>query len=194
MSKWTVAGFAAIVAVSFVIGQSFAEEEGGGGGMQMPAWMKKGEQHADLAKSVGEFTIATEMWMAPGTPPQKGTATGKREMILNGFYLQETFKMNFMGMPYEGRLIQGYDTVRKRYVVVWTDNMSPVPHISYGEMKDGKIEMKGEAPDHTGKLEGRRMVIENPIGDKSTVTFFAVQPDGTERMDMRLVYASKKVK
>ena len=193
MSKWTVAGIAAIVAVSFFVGRSFAQEDGGGAaGMKMPEWMSATEHHKELAKTCGEFDIATEMWMAPGMPVQKGAATGKREMILNGMFLQETFKMPFGGMNFEGRLTIGYDTVRKKYASTWVDSMSPAMHISFGEMKDGKLEMKGDGPDMMGKLEGKRMVIDNASADTWTVTFFDVKADGTEHMGMRMKYTRKK--
>ena len=193
MSKWTVAGIAAIVAVSFIVGRSFAQDEGGGAaGMQMPQWMAKTDQHKGMAESCGDFTVATEMWMAPGVPVQKGTATAKREMIMNGMYVQETFKMNFGGMPFEGRLIHGYDTVRKMHVSVWVDNMSPVMHVSTGDIKDGKLVMKGEGPDMAGKMEGKTMVIDNPTGDTWTVTFYDIKADGKEHMGMRMAYTRKK--
>ncbi len=194
MKKLSVAVIAALIAVSLFVGQSAAraEEEEAGMGGKMPAWMQKTEQHEALAKSAGDFTIATEMTMMPGAPAQKGTATGKREMIMNGMYLKETFKMTFGGKPFEGHLITGYDTVRKKHVSLWYDNMSPVPSISYGTEKDGKLVFMGEGPDMAGQLEGKKMVIENLQADTWTVTFIDIKGEGQEHVSMRLAYTRKK--
>jgi len=183
------------VVASFVIGQSFAQEEGGDGmgAMQMPEWRKKTQHHADMAKSVGEFTVVSEMFMAPGQPPQKETATSTRKMVKNGLFLQEDFKMHTPGMAFEGRAVAGYDTVRKKFVSIWFDNSSPVPEVSYGQMEDGKLVFNSEGVGFmSGKLEKRRMVCENLGADSFTSSFYIVPAEGEAHMWMRLTYTRKK--
>ena len=189
------AAIAALIVVSVFVGQSAARAEegeaGAGAGMGMPAWMVKTPEHAAMAKSVGEFDVVTEMTMMPGAPAQIGKATATREVIMNGNYVQEIFKGTFGGMPFEGRLLSGYDTVRKKFVSVWYDNSSPVPSISYGTMKDGKLVFVSQGPNMQGQLEGRKMIVTYPKDGTSVVTFFAVKADGTEHQEMKLTYTPK---
>ena len=77
--------------------------------------------------------------------PMPSTASIK--VLLGGRQTVEEFKSDFMGMPFEGRLLQGYDNVTQRYWCVWTDNMSTGCMISYGtETSPGTIEYLGHRP------------------------------------------------
>ena len=194
MNKLIATGAVALVAVSVFVGQSIVRAEDGevvGEAPKTPAWMAKTEQHAALAKSVGEFDVAVEMYW-PGGKVEKAAATAKREMILNGFYLREVFSMKTPNFTFEGIATAGYDTVRKKYVSTWLDNSSPVMDIGYGDMKDGKIVMTSTSPNHiTGKLEGKKTVTENLTPDSWVSTFYNVAADGTETKWMQLSYTRK---
>ena len=83
-----------------------------------------GPQHAMLAKSDGSWDAETTMWMAPDAPPQKGKGTSVNKMIKGGRFQQISFTGNFMGQPYEGSGINGYDNAKKVYTSTWYDNMN----------------------------------------------------------------------
>lgn len=83
-----------------------------------------GEEHKMLAKSDGNWSAETTMWMSPDAPPAKGKGTATNKMIMGGRYQQTSFKGDFMGMPYEGSGITGYDKAKKVYFTTWMDNMS----------------------------------------------------------------------
>jgi len=188
MNRMTAASIVALMAVSFVLGRAWAQEA-----RKAPTWRQQAQPHADLAKSAGDFDVQYEFFVAPGQPPMKGLAASKREMILNGNYLQETFKMNMMGAAFEGRLTLGYDTVREKMVSTWIDSSSPCLEISYGEMKDNKMSFSGEGVDDaTGTVVKKRMVLENLTADAWTAIFFQAGADGKETMTMRLTYKRKK--
>ena len=191
MNKWIVTGVCALIAASFVVVNAQDGGDAGGGMMQMPAWMQKTQHHKDMAKNAGEFTVETKMWMGAGEP-MPGTATATIKPIKNGYYMHETFKMNFMGQPFEGTSITGYDTVRKKHVSLWVDSMSPVPYISYGEEKDGKITYMGKGPNMMGQMEGKKMVVSNITADGWTVDFFDIKADGKEHQSMHMKYTRKK--
>jgi hypothetical protein len=82
-----------------------------------------GEVHKMLAKSAGSWSATVTMWMQPGAPAQTSTAEATNEMILGGRYLRSVNKGNFMGMPFEGIGITGYDNAKKLFVNSWVDNM-----------------------------------------------------------------------
>ena len=43
---------------------------------------------------------------------------------MGGRYLEQRFKGDIMGMPFEGIGYTGYDNVKKQYWGTWMDNMS----------------------------------------------------------------------
>jgi len=93
---------------------------------QMKAWMAymtPGAMHEMLAKSNGDWNEEITMWMAPGAPPSKSTATCTNTMILGGRYQQSISKGSFEGMPFEGISTVGYDNGRKVFMSTWVDNM-----------------------------------------------------------------------
>jgi len=89
----------------------------------MMAYATPGEIHKMMAKSVGTWTCAITMWMQPNTQPMNSTGEMKNEMILGGRYLKGTNTGNFMGQPFEGISITGYDNAKKIFVNNWIDNM-----------------------------------------------------------------------
>jgi hypothetical protein len=89
----------------------------------MMAYSTPGDIHKMMAKSVGTWTCAITMWMAPNTPPMNSTGEMKNEMILGGRYLKGTNTGNFMGQPFEGISTTGYDNIKKIYLNSWIDNM-----------------------------------------------------------------------
>ena len=89
----------------------------------MMAYSTPGEIHKMMAKSVGTWTGAISMWMAPNSQPMTSTGEMKNEMILGGRYLKGTNTGNFMGMPFEGISTTGYDNAKKVFYNNWIDNM-----------------------------------------------------------------------
>ena len=93
--------------------------------------MKKMEQamapsaaHKALEPFVGEWKAEVKAWMAPGQPPTESKGTAKATWILDGRYVQEEFTGDFMGQPFRGVSLTGYDNVREKYRSMWVDNMS----------------------------------------------------------------------
>ena len=83
-----------------------------------------------------------------GADPMPMQATARTEVLLGGRYIVEEFKSDFMGMPFEGRLIQGYDNLTQQYWSLWTDSMSTGYWISHGtETSPGKVEFEGTVID-----------------------------------------------
>ena len=89
----------------------------------MMAYSTPGNIHQMLAKSAGDWTATVTMWMQPGAQPVSSSASCKSEMILGGRYLQSNNTGNFMGQPFEGIAITGYDNAKKMFVSSWIDNM-----------------------------------------------------------------------
>ena len=106
----------------------------------MQAYMEAGtpgEEHAELAESTGTYEATVKSYLeGPEPTVSKGTST--REMILDGRVLHETFEGNFMGRPFVGHSMVGYDKAREKYWSTWVDTMSTTIMISWGEWDEEK--------------------------------------------------------
>jgi len=167
--------------------------EGGGeagaamGGM--PAWMNLTEEHKDLGKLAGEWSAVVD-FTPMGMGKTEGSASAK--MILGGRFIQQSFKGQVMGQPFEGLLHIGYDTVTKQYVSTWMDSMSPFLYVSRGVKKDGELSMAGKEPDMTGtKLIDSRMVTKWVNENQYTVTFYSSMT-GNEMKTGVITYTRKQ--
>jgi hypothetical protein len=176
-----------LTAGAFALGRASVQNET----FTMPAWTQPTAEHKELAKSVGNWDVKGEFSM-PGQPPQQITGTAKRELILNGMFLKETFHSEFAGMPFEGQLLQGYDTIRKEWVSIWMDSGSPVISVSQGKKEGDALVFFGEDPDFmTGKLKKTKTVVKVPDADHVTVSIYDVL-EGSESLHMQMDYTRKK--
>jgi len=134
--------------------------------MQNPQYMEDmtaaatpGPQHRELAGRAGSWTVDGKVWMEPGAEPMPMDATAEIEAYLDGRYTVEEFKSEFMGMPFEGRLVSGYDNVTGEYWTMWHDNSSTGYYLSRGtETEPGHVEYEGTARDILSP-DGRPMRI-----------------------------------
>ncbi len=86
--------------------------------MGPPAQMKQ------LDFLIGTWDVAMKMKMTPqdtGWMDSPGTAT--YEYILGGAVQQSKYSSTMMGMPFEGLMLEGYNTDLGKWQAVWTDNM-----------------------------------------------------------------------
>ena len=173
------------------------QEEGMEGGMDMDAMMAAmmkagtpGEAHKSMASHVGKWKVDGKMYMGPGAGPSPMMATAETEAIMGGRYTIEHFHSDFMGMPFEGMLISGYDNLSERYWNLWMDNMSTRYTPAWGTMKDdGTLEFHGTNYDPMTP-EGRpnRTEIKMESDDHVIMKMYDTLPDGTEWIVMEFDY------
>jgi hypothetical protein len=151
--------------------QMSAEEQA-----MMEAWMKAGtpgEPHRQLAATVGTWKAHVRTWMGGQESTSEGTA--KREMVLDGRVLTETFQGNMMGMPFVGHGMTGYDNARGMYGSTWNASMSTGVRVSWGKWDD---EAKGLV------FHGE---MSNPMSPGETTKIKMIsrtQADGSELFEM----------
>jgi hypothetical protein len=90
------------------------------------AWMEyatPGTQHAMLAKSNGNWNAEMTHWMGKGAPAMTTKGTCVNSMMMDGRYQKSEFKADFMGMPFNGMSVTGYDNYEKIFKSTWVDNM-----------------------------------------------------------------------
>jgi hypothetical protein len=153
-----------------------------------------GDPHKRLDQFAGTWTTKINMWMAPGTQPMTSEGTAENRMALGGRHLEQRFRGNFMGAPFEGVGFTGYDNVKKQYWGTWMDNMSTGMMMTTGWMPDNKTWIfSGTAPDPmTGKdarVEERITIIDN---DHHLMEMYGAAPDGTMFKMMEIHFTRKK--
>lgn len=134
---------ALFVASSLLCNFTFADDKAAANA-GMAEMMKKaamigapGEAHKVLDALVGNWTAKIEFWMSPDAPPAVSNGTAESTWILGGRFVQEKFKGEVMGKPYEGLGITGYDNIKKQYLSVWLDDMHTSIYTSKGEAGEG---------------------------------------------------------
>jgi hypothetical protein len=158
----------------------------------MAAMMKyatPGPNH-DLIKSLeGSWKTVTKTWMGPGEPTVTEGINQSR-MILGGRFLMDELRGEFMGKPYEGFGITGYDLQDQQFVTIWADVLATKIMVSTGQLDGtGKvITYKGMVDDPlTGKAIPYRITTEITGHDKHIFTMYGVH-DGVEVKEMEITY------
>ena len=151
---------------------------------EMMVWMQlaqPGPQHAGLAKYVGSWAGEVTMWMAPGMEPMVESSTAEAQMVLGGRFLEFTHTGSYGGMPFEGRAIEGYSHLDKRYESIWMDNFGTLMLFFTGSAsEDGsKREMKTSFKDPVeGGTFVYRTVFEWKDDDHWTYTTYMDKGEG----------------
>lgn len=163
------------------------------GAAEMEAMAKAatpGENHKHLGRYVGTWNTSMKAWMAPETPPMESKGTMQSEWILGGRYLQSTYKGDFMGQPFEGRSLEGYDNVTKQFQSTWIDNMSTGIMVSKGTCDAGckTLTMNGEMADPmTGKTMQVKSVTTFTDANSWKMEMYGPGPDGASFKMMEIV-------
>lgn len=150
---------------------------------------KPGPEHAELKALEGTWDCV--MKAADGTDA-KGSCVYKMEC--GGFWLTSNFTMDFGGMPFQGKGMDGYDPVKKKYVALWVDSMSPMPMIFEGgyDAKKEKLTMTADGPGPDGKPAKWRSVTVHKDKDHQTFDMFVTAVGGQEQKMMTIEYTRKK--
>lgn len=164
----------------------------------MEAWARAsspGAEHEMLAKMAGEWNVKARFWMEPGAEPLESTGVASRTMMLDGRVLSETFEGEFMGMPFSGHGMTGFDNQSQRWWGTWNDTMSTGLMLSHGQCNDAmtRCMFLSETVDPmTGKIAYNKSVMTSVSDDRETFVTWTIGPDGEEHKTMELLYTRKK--
>ena len=154
---------------------------------QMKAWtdyMTPGDVHKMIAKWDGKWKEDVTMWMQPGAPPTKSTATCVNKMVLGGRYQQSQHTGTMMGKPFEGMGTLAYDNARKMLISTWVDNMGTGIMYMEGtwDPASKSATFKGKSPDPT---TGKEMDIKQ---------VFTAVDDNTQKLEMFMTQEGQEFK
>ncbi len=162
----------------------------------MEAWMKAaspGPEHKRLDALVGSWEGTVTMWMDPSKPPTESKCTAERKWVLGGRFLHEEVKGEFMGMPFQGVGLTGYDNTQKKYTAMWVDNLTTSISTSLGTADESgnvlTFTKEDVDPVSGKKVKGRDVV--NLAPDKNTMEMYKEGPDGKEMKVMEIIFTRK---
>lgn len=89
---------------------------------EMPRPVAPGSEHTWLKQFVGEWNSEAHIMMAPGQPP---TIAQGKEVVRSVGELWVVGELNsvFVGQPFTGVMMFGYDTRKKQFISTWIDSM-----------------------------------------------------------------------
>lgn len=152
----------------------------------MPPMPQPTAQHMDLVASAGTYTGTLTSYEA-GPEPLSTTCTETVEAI-GSFWTRSTMTCEFMGMPYEGTGIVGYDEASGEYIGDWVDNMAPFYAFMRGKyLADGKtLRMRYSAPDWMSGEMVPHWIDTVKSENGYTSTFYRGQEDGEHQKAMTI--------
>ena len=107
------------------------------------------EHHKPFTEMVGKWNMVTSMWMGgPGSEPIVSKGTAEMSLLLDGRFLRQDAKGEFMGGPYTGMGLTGYDNMKKCYIMNWIDNTSTA-----FSSAQGNYDMSGKVLTMYGKMD-----------------------------------------
>jgi hypothetical protein len=163
----------------------------------MEAMMKAGspsDAHKKLDGMVGTWDTKISFWMMPGMDPSTSTGTSTNQWIMGGRYLEQRFKGDMGGMPFEGVGYTGYDNIKKQYWGTWMDSMSTGIMTSTGSASsDGKTwDFTATMSDPmTGKDSTAKEKVTVIDADHHTMEMWVAGPDGKMFKNLEIHYTRK---
>jgi len=142
----------------------------------MKKWMEAAtpnEHHKALDGMVGKWNMETTTWMDPGAPPMKTKGTAEISWMIDGRFLKQDAKGEFMGGPFIGFGLTGYDNNKKCYTMLWIDNTTTAMSAAEGNFNEsGKImTMYGKMDEPTTGEHDKNVKYVLKIIDKDSFLF-----------------------
>lgn len=162
---------------------------------EMEAWMKAAalnENHERLNYFVGSWNVTVKSYMGgPDAEPMTSSGSSRVEWLMEGRFITDSFKGDFMGQPFQGMGITGYDNVQGHYVGLWVDNMGTGFMTSKGMWDEAKktYTFKAEYPNpmEPGKMKKLKEVIKIVSDSEYTFTMYDMS-EGEARKEMEITY------
>jgi|GEM_PF-2951687 len=157
-------------------------------GMQMPEF-KPSPEHLKLKKLVGSWDTTMSVM---GQPETKGSATFT---MFGDYWCMQDFRGDVMGKPYRGHGMDGYDPLKRLFVTIWVDDMSPMASTMTGTFdSSGKVlTSTGECTDpSTGKLVKNKFTWETKDDNTMEFRMYQVGAEGTEQEHLHITYKRRK--
>ena len=167
------------------------------GNEMMEKWMAAGtpgEFHKKLDVFVGDWKAVSKFWMDPSQEPQVSDASMKTTWILDGRFIQQHYKGEAMGQPFNGMALWGYDNLKKKYTSTWTDSMSTAiaAYLGTCDASGKTFTLTGSLDDPmTGKVVQSKFITRVINKDKHIFEMYGPGPDGKMVKSLEITYTRK---
>lgn len=153
---------------------------------------RPGEHHEVLGRMVGEWEVVVRMYDEPGAEPETTRGTSVTRWVMDGRFVEEELETDFMGAPFHGRGLTGYNNVTGAYEATWIDNVSTRIGRYEGTMDDeGRLVFFSEVVSPvTGERVESRAVAEFLSDDEMVFRSYEDRESG-EVLTMELVYTRR---
>lgn len=154
-----------------------------------------GPAHQKMAKMAGRWKAKVTSWMSPGAPPTVSDGSAEFRPLLGGRYLEQKFKGDMGGHPFEGMGVDGYDNVTGERWGTWVDSMSTGPMLMKGKCppEATTCTMSGEVSDAVqGKAVAFTSTMTVKDDDSFTFELSGPAPDGKVYKMMEIQYTRAK--
>jgi len=152
--------------------------------------------HEMLYKLAGHWSVQVRMHDAAGGEPTDVRGAARNTMILDGRALQSEFKGDFMGQPFVGLGLDGYDMDKEQHFSIWMDSTNTgVTHDSGECNHDGQdvVTYRGEGKDPaTGKTLKTRSILTLRSSSRYLYEQWQTPEGGEEVLAMQVIYSKNK--
>lgn len=157
-------------------------------------YMKPGNEHQMLSKSVGNWEAAISFYTPDGDLASTSPGiTAETKMVLGNRYQQSTYKGEMNGMAFEGMNTVAFDNAKKVFISTWIDNMGTGLMYAEGTFNEARKTMifKGTATDPaSGKQTPFREVF-TMVDDNNQLMEMYDTKDGKEVKTMSIKLTRK---
>lgn len=147
-----------------------------------------------IKKTLGHFEVDTIFCMADGKE-MKGNAKAKRELMLDGKFVRETYNQDMDGFTFKGEMILGYSEKGDVFVGNWCDNSSNLTYPMKGKRIDeNSFDLLSMEPfPDQGKQDGtmktsRHLYVIQPDGSFTFKCWDTIVGETKERLSMDMSY------
>lgn len=153
-----------------------------------------GPELAPLTKEVGTWDAVVEARLAPNVPPIMSRGVETNVLGGSGLWLITNFKSEFLGKPFEGHGIYGYDDEKKKYTGVWVDSFQTYLAVWEGTFDANRrmLTMWTETPDANGNMIRWKGVTEWKDEDTRIWTGYMPNEEGKDFASMIIRYKRRK--
>ncbi len=149
------------------------------------AWMRSAtpnEHHARLQDLAGTWEAKATFWMSPDQAPIESDGESINTSILDGRWISMDYSCDFMGMPFRGTGVIGFDNLAGEYVGNWMDTMCTQMLVHRGKpgARPSVIEMTGTSRDPMGVIAVSRNTTTIHSRDHHTYEMFKTLPGSPE--------------
>lgn len=156
--------------------------------------MTPGPMHQLLARLEGDWFFETTTFTVPGGAPERAQGEAQKRLIFGGRFLEESWRGEKLGAPWQGRSLLGWDNLAKEFQGVFLDDLTTAMIAARGRLEaDGAaVTFAAETKNpFTDQLEQLRLVLRLTDENHHLIEIWAKAPKQPERRLQETRYSRK---